>query len=268
MSRNKDFVIFTIILLFVFALMGPGPSTQSLKWRDRGDRHEGILGQEKGAYLELLSATVYIKNETAASGGSPTAATNTSDNASLIFYAAGGKPISITVREYIRHDYWMKPKPQDKWKNKGWHSFSWPVKDVLAKLDPKPSLHELAAVARMGGDRSRDLIPVLLYMNKDELPAQVNAYRITLRPPDSADVVGLNWTWYRVNGSTAEKIGEYSSPEERLPAGKSFNIDWEPPRQEGWYKLSMKGRLEYPDRGRKLNEEYQLYHQPALEVRQ
>jgi hypothetical protein len=271
MNRNR--VVLVGVLLFFFAVTDG--YAQDVEWKDRGDRYEGVRGRLKKAQLELLSAAVLEKEDLpcgeASEEETPAVTEYGSGNVNLKFYLADGKPVDITIREFIRHHYWMKPKPLEEWQAKGWHPFSWPGDEVLAELKPEPPLYELGAVARIGGERSRDLAPIVLYL--DKYPSQITAYRFIFRPPDSADVVKLRWTWYKISEGTSEKLGGYTSSKERLPAGEPFCIDWKctrdgTPLPEGWYRLSIRGWLEYPDRDENLREVYRLYHKPVLEVPQ
>lgn len=268
MLRNKDRVVFGSSLLFFFVVMAASAQWY-LEWQDRKDpdRLEGIRGRLKKTQLELLSAAVLYKE-------TPTSISGTSNEAHLEIYLSDDldddMPVFITVREFKRHYYWMQPK-QLKWENRGWQPFSWPMEEVLKKLEPEPPLHQLGAVARIGGKYSRKLAPIILYQDKP--PSQISAYRFIFCLPDNGDVLELKWTWYSLGDDTTEKIGEWASPKSRQPAGKPFYIDWKctsrdgAPLQEGWYKLSVTGRLEYPSREEKIEKVYHLYHQPVLEVK-
>jgi len=275
MCRNKYQIVFGTIILVFFAKMEVLAQDQ-LYWQDRGDRFEGVRGHQKNAQLELLSAAVLYKPVTDEKPGEKEGTAsikNTSNKAHLQFYLADDldddEHIFITVREFKRHDYWMQPHHQPEWK-KGWCNFSWPMADVLKELKPEPLLHELAAVARVEGEYSHKLSPIVLYQT--EPPTRIATYRFIFRPPDNGDILDLTCTWHRLDVNPPEQVSMWKPLKERQRAGQPIYIDWKCIRDgaslpEGWYQMSLEGLLEYPSRDEELDEIYLIYHQPVVEVK-
>ncbi len=242
---------------------------QELDWnkRDKPSRFEGIQAYKKKASLELLSAGIFLDDTIQ----KPDSISLALDSIYISFFVPEEKnkntTVDITVREYKQHNYWMKPE-QKEWEN-GWCTFSWSANEVLSRLDPVPYIQELKTVARTGEtgvEYSRKLIPIIIY--KGIIPEKVKAHRFIFRSPDNADILNLICQWYSLEQQPEKLVGEWESLKKRIPAGRPFNIDWKLGNKikEGWYKLSIKGKLDYPSRTRNLNEIFYIYHQPTIKV--
>lgn len=266
-ANRYELMIGAGLIFFSVAMSALALEEREWKARKGPDRHEGIQMQLKGAQLELLSAAVLYKQEPRQGEEPPS-----SGKAHLQFYLADDvydEPVFVTVRDFRYHNYWMKPARQE-W-DKGWCPFSWPRTEVLGKLEPEPALYELGALARIGGEYSNKLAPIVVYQ-EGGLPPEIAGYRFVFRSSDRGDVVELEWTWYWLGGETPQQVGDQNSSSKRQRAGKPFYIDWKcvrdgEPLREGWYQLSLSGKIEYFSRPReKFEKVYQLYHQPNMEV--
>jgi len=226
---------------------------QSLPWQDRGDYYEGIKGRETEAHLELISAAIFhrekLNNE----------ATPSSNNVKIKFYLPEDDTVFISVRTFSRYDYWMQPK-QKEWK-RSWNLFSWSRALVLNHLRPEPQLQDLGAVALIGGEYADTLAPIVLYQTQP--PSQITEYRFIFRPPDTGDLLEFKWICYKLGENPP--VGEWNSEPGRKPAGSPFDFFWNcVNKEEGWYQLNMRGRLEFPAKDRELEMTYRLYHQPSI----
>lgn len=251
--KYKNWVIFGSLLLFFFSIIA-ARAMQSLQWQDRGDYYEGIKGRKKEAHLELISAAIFHKEEL------NNEAMRSSDDMKIKFYLPNDNTVFISVRTFLRDNYWMQPK-QKEW-NRNWNFFSWPRNKVLNHLRPEPQLQDLGAVALIGGEYSDTLAPIVIYQMQP--PSRITEYRFIFRPPDTGDLLGFEWICHKLGESPP--VGEWNSEPGRKPAGNPFYLYWNCVNMdEGWYQLVIKGKLVFAAVARELNMTYRLYHQPNIQ---
>jgi len=260
---RKDWLVLGIVVMFCLGAIAV-LAQEHLDFKDRGDRFEGIEGEQKSAKLKLLSAAV-LYEETAKPES------NEQNKAHLRFYQPRDltheETIFIKVHEFKYHDYSMIPKQKKAWQKQGLHTFPWPMEAVLRHLKPRSRLHQLGAVALIGGEYSNDLAPIVLYQNT--VPPKISAYRFCFLPTATAEVVDLKWTWHHLGENSTQLLEARESPTKRLRGGKPFYIDWQPvhdgePLSEGWYKLSISGTIETNVRDETLDKFYRLYHRGSM----
>jgi len=251
--RCKNWVTFGSLLLFFFSIIA-ARAMQSLRWQDRGDYYEGIKGRKKTAHLELISASIFYKEEF------NNKAAPSPNNVKIKFYLPEDDIVFISVRTFSRYDYWMQPK-QKEW-NRYWNFFSWSRNLVLNRLKPEAQLQDLGAVALIGGEYSDTLAPIVIYQTQP--PSQITAYRFIFRPPDTGDLLGFEWICHKLGESPP--VGEWKSEPGRKHGGTPFYFYWNCVNMdEGWYQLIMRGSLEFPAIEQGLNMTYRLYHQPNIQ---
>lgn len=252
MMRRKNLVIFGSLLLFFFSTIAA--KTIQLSWKNRGNYYEGIREQKKKAHLELISAAICYQEEL------NNKALPSPDNVEIQFYLPNDDTVFISVREFHHHNYWMQPN-EKQWKS-GWNVFSWSKNEVLNHLRPVPQLQDLGTVALIGGEYSDTLAPIVLYQRQP--PSQITAYRFIFRPSDTEDLLEFEWICHKRGENPT--VGEWNSEPGSKPAGDPFSFIWNCVNQEeGWYQLSIRGRLINPINVQEMTDTYQLYHPPNIQ---
>jgi hypothetical protein len=190
MLRSKLTSLFAIHLLICLLVasetnfLSAIPTQADLKYQDRGDRYEGVLGSKVSDRVELISAMVDFHDA---------GYVNTPEQFKLKLYLPNKTNVSVTVREInTRTNYWMdRIRPSGGWHAGFGNEFAWPTADVIQRLD-NLNLSDLGAIAQLGsGERSNDITvaPVILFYTK--APRKVTDYSFAFRISRKADVTCL-----------------------------------------------------------------------------
>ncbi len=217
-----------IITLILSSMCLPAVFANDLKYKNRGDRYEGIRSLPVGGTdIELISALVDYREKSAHLLG----------QLKVQFYLPHSTSVFLTVRELdYRHYYWLdKVQPPKPWQSGFNNRFSWPTKDVLQQLDDI-KISDLGVIARLQhsvGRKQEEVAPVILYHSI--LPKQVNGYVFTFRLGNDARLI---CQIYEKNADSP--IVEKFFP--RVRAGRPFPFSWDSTNAaDGIYKLVING---------------------------
>ena len=222
-----------------------------IRYRDRGDRWEGVKTPPVGAYpMELLSALIDHEQ-------SPT---GMPDRIRIRFYLARKSKPYVTVRELdCREYYWLdRIRPSDDWRAGSWNEFSWPTGDVIQYLASLKDLSALGAVARLDApepSQEETVSPVALCGSV--CPKRVSGYTFAFKSSTSSR---LSCRIYREGD--AEPLFLCSFP--RVTGGIPFTVKWGPAGpSEGWHRLVIRGYA--LNTGVPVIKVVRFYHRPRIE---
>jgi hypothetical protein len=253
MSVNIRTKVRPILLLSALALLclasAWGRVSQSeLKYQDRGDRYEGTRGTPVSDKVELISALVNYKEDSA---GLP-------EQFKLKFFLKDRAPVFITVREVDnRRDYWLdRVRPRSSWKPGYGNEFTWPTAEVVRPLG---GLHlaGLGALVQLNNDEPAvdvRVAPAILYYMRP--PAEVSGYLFAFRIGRKADVTCS--VSRDADNSPVLDTQSFNWPGQR-PRTVSWNAANAP---EGWYRLRI--NVIYSNNGQEVNKLVRFYHRPLV----
>ncbi|MDM8564809.1 hypothetical protein QUF74_04070 [Candidatus Halobeggiatoa sp. HSG11] len=232
--KNKSLVI--VIMLFAYSAYG-----DSLDYKDRGDRWEGIKPQPvSGRDIELLSATADYDEK-----WQPIPA-----YCKVKFYLQQATKVDIDVQEVRPKHFYKLDQVVPNWKS-GFNNFMWRTSDVIAPLNLK--ITSLGIVARLAiKDEKEYVAPVIFYHNNP--PAAINGYLFVLKVGGNAK---LKYVIYQGN-----KVVTEESLDKQF-VGEPFVIYWDSKNsQAGTYELIVDGY--FLDNNDPIYKVISFYHQPKI----
>ncbi|HXQ69319.1 MAG TPA: hypothetical protein VN844_02480 [Pyrinomonadaceae bacterium] len=240
-----------LFLIAVVATLTTAALTQEdLKYRDRGDRYEGIdKGQPVSGKVEVISVTA--EHDQSQKSG-------IADAYKLKFYLRQQVPVFVRVREMDnRFSYWMdKLKPAKNWQQGFDNEFEWQTKDVIKQK--RIQIQDLGAVAQLDSESpSLDMkvAPVMLFTGRR--PTKVSGYSFT----------------YSLNrrSNVTYSFASDSNPTNPLQEDKQNNVAEERSRTiiwdtssvpEGWYRLTISATSR--ENNTKTEQVIHFYHRPRV----
>jgi hypothetical protein len=240
--------LFTIPLLIVI-LHCPSYSQEDFKYKDRGNRKEGIKPFDvSGCDLELLSFLSYLEP----------AREDTTVGLKVRFFVPQDTNVFISAKELMPQKSYLMHPDTTYWRE-GWCEFSpWPTGEVLKPLGIAPN--QLGIVARLRKDwvGSGGVIPLCIYHTRPI--AKVEKYTLHLRSKENLSKV--QYTLRRL-GSKEPVIGRITLRSKFYGAVAfpiTFDLDDQRP---GYFKLIVKCEFEGKIGGPKRN--FVFYHNPIVE---
>ena len=243
-----------ILLSLVYLLAAhsrPLLSTQEeLKYRDRGDRFEGILQPQVAGYdIELLSAIIDYQEP---SDGIP-------PYLKVKFYLKQSYRPFLVARELdVTYHYWMDNVHGHTWQTNSENYFAWPTGEVVQKLEQIKSMYELGVVARLDKERpskEETIAPIIFYHNSP--PSTVDGYLFTFKTNGPSR---LTCHMYKEGGNSP--IFTQNFP--RVWGDQPFTVQWNSSRAEdGWYRLVINGS--FRNNNDPVDKVVKFYHKRVVE---
>lgn len=241
-------VVFLISMVLATGSANPTPFQPDLRYKDRGDRYEGIKGFPVSDRIELLSAMVDYEEPT---GQMP-------PYFKIKFFLKKRTSVFVTVRETNnRRNYWLdRIRPSTNWQSGFANEFSWPTDDVIRPLKDI-GLYDLSGLARLEkDDPSVDVrvAPCILFYSQP--PARVDRYIFGFRLSQRADV---DWLISRdeKNAPTLDRASF------KMPGRVARVIRWDASQaKDGWYRLKI--TVIFSSNGKEVNQIVRFYHRAVV----
>ena len=241
-------VVFLISMVLAVGSTNPTPFQADLRYKDRGDRYEGIKGFPVSDRIELLSAMVDYEEPTA----------QMPPYFRLKFFLKKRTSVFVTVRETNnRHNYWLdRIRPQMNWQSGFANEFSWPSDEVIRPLKDI-RLSDLSGLARLEkDDPSVDIrvAPCILFHSQP--PTRIEGYIFGFKLSQRADV---DWVITR-DESNAPLLDRGSF---KMPGRVARVIKWNASQaKDGWYRLKI--TVIFSSNGKEVNQLVRFYHRAAV----
>jgi hypothetical protein len=244
----QAFLCFFILLFPIIAIVAATLPQSDFKYRDRGDRKEGVdKGFPVSDRVELISAVVSYNERL----------NEIPDKYNLKFYLNQTEPVFVRVRELDnQYNYWLDQlRPPKPWRQGFDNDFQWST-DGVAK--PKHiTLDELGAVAQLGSaDPSLDMrvAPVILFGTRH--PDKITGYTFTYKISRKADVTCS----FAKDVDNSPLLATQTS---EVPGQRPRTVDWNVGNlSEGWYRLII--TVIYSNNGEKIDQIVHFYHRPSV----
>ena len=249
MYSLKPSAMMSFALLCILGCVPCALAETQLKYRDRGDRYEGIKEKPISGYdIELISARVDYKEEVM----------QMPDRLKVSFYLERPTKVYLIVRELdYKHHYWLdKVQPPKPWRLGFSNVFEWSTRDVIKQLDAL-QIYDLGVVARLEKpepSKVERVAPVILYHS--QLPALINAYLFTFKTSNDAR---LTCSIYKEGES--EPLFTQVHPRQR--SGRPFTVRWHTSTAvEGFHRLVVSGY--FLDTNNPITQTVSFYYQPVV----
>jgi hypothetical protein len=224
----------TVTLLLVFlwvaaVLEQPFVATQEdIKYRDRGDRFEGIRQPQVAGYdIELLSALINFQDSS----------DHMPPYLKVSFYLkSSSKPFLVARELDVTYHYWMDNIHDHSWQTGFANHFEWPSNEVIQKLKQIQSMYELGVVVRLNSEypnKEETVAPAIFF--HDSLPTEINGYLFTFKTNGPSR---LTCQIYK-EGS---RVPIFTQNFPKVWGGQPFTVQWNSSStKDGWYKLVISG---------------------------